>query len=159
MPTLSPRHIWTPFGSLLEDRFGTHFWSILETVLGLILELIRDSCWNSFGAPKVSRRGTRRHTESPQIRIPTWKASVARFSGYGQAEDGIRDPLWSRGLGDVYKRQHFGAHLERLNYPVEEQEGIRKLRRSVSQPGKLPLHASQVPELQKEPKRRHPSDG
>ena len=22
-----------------------------------------------------------------------------------QAEDGIRDPLWSRGLGDVYKRQ------------------------------------------------------
>ena len=39
---------------------------------------------------------------------------------------------------------HFGAHLERLNYPVEEQEGIRKLRRSVSQPGKLPLHASQV---------------
>ena len=23
----------------------------------------------------------------------------------GQAEDGIRDPLWSRGLGDVYKRQ------------------------------------------------------
>ena len=26
-----------------------------------------------------------------------------------QAEDGIRDPLWSRGLGDVYKRQH--THL------------------------------------------------
>ena len=25
---------------------------------------------------------------------------------YAQAEDGIRDPLWSRGLGDVYKRQH-----------------------------------------------------
>ena len=24
-----------------------------------------------------------------------------------QAEDGIRDPLWSRGLGDVYKRQGF----------------------------------------------------
>ena len=22
-------------------------------------------------------------------------------------EDGIRDPLWSRGLGDVYKRQQF----------------------------------------------------
>ncbi len=22
-----------------------------------------------------------------------------------QTEDGIRDPLWSRGLGDVYKRQ------------------------------------------------------
>ena len=25
-----------------------------------------------------------------------------------QAEDGIRDPLWSRGLGDVYKRQNTG---------------------------------------------------
>ena len=28
-----------------------------------------------------------------------------------EAEDGIRDPLWSRGLGDVYKRQvpeHYG---------------------------------------------------
>ena len=26
-----------------------------------------------------------------------------------QAEDGIRDPLWSRGLGDVYKRQGVGV--------------------------------------------------
>ena len=26
-------------------------------------------------------------------------------SFFFQAEDGIRDPLWSRGLGDVYKRQ------------------------------------------------------
>ena len=26
-------------------------------------------------------------------------------SNFFQAEDGIRDPLWSRGLGDVYKRQ------------------------------------------------------
>ena len=24
-----------------------------------------------------------------------------------QAEDGIRDPDWSRGLGDVYKRQYY----------------------------------------------------
>ena len=27
--------------------------------------------------------------------------------GFFQAEDVIRDPLWSRGLGDVYKRQPF----------------------------------------------------
>ena len=27
------------------------------------------------------------------------------FLFFFQAEDGIRDPLWSRGLGDVYKRQ------------------------------------------------------
>mgnify|MGYP005750862847 CR=1 FL=1 len=55
-------------------------------------------------------------------------------------------PVWDPFLvhfGDGFGT-HFGAHLERLNYPVEEQEGIRNLRRSVSQPGKLPLHASQV---------------
>ena len=28
-----------------------------------------------------------------------------------QAEDGIRDLVRSRGLGDVYKRQTFGHHL------------------------------------------------
>ena len=51
-PTLSPRHFWILFGSLLEDRFGTHFWSISgsglgthfcsisDAVSGLILELI-----------------------------------------------------------------------------------------------------------------------
>ncbi|VTU72688.1 hypothetical protein AMBR_EADFOONE_02821 [Lacticaseibacillus rhamnosus] len=27
------------------------------------------------------------------------------FIFFFQAEDGIRVPLWSRGLGDVYKRQ------------------------------------------------------
>ena len=66
----------------------------------------------------------------------------------------LLDPLWLHPGGPVWDPflvhfgdgfgTHFGAHLERLNYPVEEQEGIRKLRRSVSQPGKLPLHASQV---------------
>ena len=70
----------------------------------------------------------------------------------------LLDPLWLHPGGPVWDPflvhfgdgfgthfgAHFGAHLERLNYPVEEQEGIRKLRRSVSQPGKLPLHASQV---------------
>ena len=40
VPTLYPPHFWTPFGSLLEDRFGTHFCSISEAVSGLILELI-----------------------------------------------------------------------------------------------------------------------
>ena len=28
-----------------------------------------------------------------------------------QAEDGIRDPLWSRGLGDVYKRQDLNGEI------------------------------------------------
>ena len=72
----------------------------------------------------------------------------------------LLDPLWLHPGGPVWDPflvhfgdgfgTHFGAHLERLNYPVEEQEGIRKLRRSVSQPGKLPLHASQVTEAGRE---------
>ena len=34
------------------------------------------------------------------------------FFFFFQAEDGIRDPLWSGGLGDVYKRQpEWGAML------------------------------------------------
>ena len=47
-----------------------------------------------------------------------------------QAEDGIRDPLWSRGLGDVYKRQvYMGSKSRRKsttskkcksNFPVGE---------------------------------------
>ena len=67
----------------------------------------------------------------------------------------LLDPLWLHPGGPVWDPflvqfgdgfgTHVGAHLERLNYPAEEQEGIQKLRRSVSQPGKLPLHASQVP--------------
>ena len=75
------------------------------------------------------------------------------------------DPLWLHPGGPVWDPflvhfgdgfgTHFGVHLERLNYPVEEQEGIRKLRRSVSQPGKLPLHASQVRVLYHHP-RPHP---
>ena len=51
-PTLSPRHFWTPFGSLLEDRFGTHFCSISEAVSGLILELI----WSVESIPESSKK-------------------------------------------------------------------------------------------------------
>ena len=32
-------------------------------------------------------------------------------------EDGIRDPLWSRGLGDVYKRQ-FLNRLEKFEHRI-----------------------------------------
>ena len=39
---------------------------------------------------------------------------------------------------------HFGADSERLKYPGKQQEGTRNLRRSFSQPGKLPLHAPEV---------------
>ncbi len=33
------------------------------------------------------------------------RARLVSWVFFFQAEDGIRDPLWSRGLGDVYKRQ------------------------------------------------------
>ena len=36
-----------------------------------------------------------------------------RIIFFFQAEDGIRDPLWSRGLGDVYKRQDCKGAEER----------------------------------------------
>ena len=38
-------------------------------------------------------------------------ATMVLSSIFFQAEDGIRDPLWSRGPGDVYKRQDVGADL------------------------------------------------
>ena len=38
-----------------------------------------------------------------------------------QAEDGIRDPLWSRGLGDVYKRQFLD-----LRQPAENGSDLEK---------------------------------
>ena len=34
-----------------------------------------------------------------------------KYHDFFQAEDGIRDPLWSRGLGDVYKRQGQGGFI------------------------------------------------
>ena len=35
-----------------------------------------------------------------------------------QAEDGIRDLVRSRGLGDVYKRQDYGYHAPTVSFPV-----------------------------------------
>ena len=48
-----------------------------------------------------------------------------------QAEDGIRDPLWSRGLGDVYKRQELqwnpkvalGVVMAAGGYPYSYEKG------------------------------------
>ena len=45
-------------------------------------------------ATQVAARGT-----------ATLKSICLFLIFFFQAEDGIRDPLWSRGLGDVYKRQ------------------------------------------------------
>ncbi len=47
------------------------------------------------------------------IQEEEWVESIVGTKGrvgerlviFFQAEDGIRDPLWSRGLGDVYKGQ------------------------------------------------------
>ena len=38
-----------------------------------------------------------------------------------QAEDGIRDPLWSRGLGDVYKRQTESQPVKTGRQPVKQE--------------------------------------
>ena len=41
-----------------------------------------------------------------------------------QAEDGIRDLVRSRGLGDVYKRQALLAEMERVVEAVAEQPAL-----------------------------------
>ena len=55
-----------------------------------------------------------------------------------QAEDGIRDVVRSRGLGDVYKRQLEGRALPVRKAQTEPtQEGVRKV--SVKAPAELPV--------------------
>ena len=49
-----------------------------------------------------------------------------------QAEDGIRGPLWSRGLGDVYKRQPVFVLLERGSAPSRK-IGVRLSRPSAEE--------------------------
>ncbi len=41
-----------------------------------------------------------------------------------QAEDGIRDPIWSRGLGDVYKNQEKYGEFDQsvFNFGTKEHE-------------------------------------
>ena len=41
----------------------------------------------------------------PPSLVATEQVTYGSDLFFFQAEDGIRDPLWSRGLGDVYKRQ------------------------------------------------------
>ena len=43
--------------------------------------------------------------------------SIALYFFFFQAEDGIRDLVRSRGLGDVYKRQRYGRTLGRDDRP------------------------------------------
>ena len=72
------------FEVFLRMPQGAHFGVALEIKSGgPFRRWFRGSFWSSFGASKVSRKVVRRrHTESQKIRIPTWKASVARFSGF-----------------------------------------------------------------------------
>ena len=50
-----------------------------------------------------------------------WTYHVERFFFF-QAEDGIRDLVRSRGLGDVYKRQILSADFARLGEEVRAVE-------------------------------------
>ena len=53
------------------------------------------------------------------------------FLFFFQAEDGIRDLVRSRGLGDVYKRQVIGEHAERRLVALLRELGVRRRRRDV----------------------------
>ena len=50
----------------------------------------------------------------------TWRRSSIECGFFFQAEDGIRDLVRSRGLGDVYKRQDFKPRVNLLNFNLEE---------------------------------------
>ena len=82
----------------------------------------------AYSLQLFSKSGTGRGTTAPQLRSPTKQNKVPPVKGwvtpvfFFQAEDGIRDCLLSRGLGDVYKRQHTvpsyqvpGRHLTGTN--------------------------------------------
>ena len=58
-PSLRARHIFF-FGLTLAPSWG----SGLGLISGPFRSRFRDSFWSSFGAPKVSRKATRRHPES-----------------------------------------------------------------------------------------------
>ena len=74
--------VWDSFPVHFGGGFGTHFCSISEAVSGLILELI----WSAESIPESSKKvyaetNKERPTESLELFSPTWKASVASFSG------------------------------------------------------------------------------
>ena len=52
-----------------------------------------------------------------------------------QAEDGIRDLVRSRGLGDVYKRQR-GGHAPPARVPADRVAGITRLVAAASRPAR-----------------------
>ena len=54
-----------------------------------------------------------------------WQLGFSKF--FFQAEDGIRDLVRSRGLGDVYKRQ--SAYSRRRSMTVCPRNGLRSTRR------------------------------
>ena len=60
-----------------------------------------------------------------------------------QAEDGIRDLVRSRGLGDVYKRQRFldaGERFEAAGRPAVFQQGIETFLKLVQVVGLSLIH-------------------
>ena len=62
-----------------------------------------------------------------------------------QAEDGIRDLVRSRGLGDVYKRQVHVTHRHQLRLRVDEerhQVGVNRLTASADEANACLLYTS-----------------
>ena len=58
------------------------------------------------------------------------------FFFFFQAEDGIRDLVRSRGLGDVYKRQVYSGHVD---WYVDYSHGIRLINNQILLDGKRVL--------------------
>ena len=68
------------------------------------------TCTFTHATPKPARLAN-------ALNNPPDKARVG-YNFFFQAEDGIRDPEMSRGLGDVYKRQPLVSDIE----PIDEED-------------------------------------
>ena len=75
-------------------------------------------CDQPGGIVYLSEDDAERLAAHAELSVPDWLERDTRTTFDGRyvlksrEEDGIRDPLWSRRLGDVYKRQvaRFSAH-------------------------------------------------
>ncbi len=84
---------------------------------------------------RIGRRVMFKEREAGVVSGGTVRMDMSIGTLFFQAEDGIRNPLWSRGLGDVYKRQ-----TNAFNF----QQGVSKIRTS-SHPGTTRIDHSDPP--------------
>ena len=74
VPCTAPRHFSRHFRSLLGIRFRIHFWSLLEAVSGLILELI----WSVERIPERTKDADG-ILEDPYPNLESFRCTLLRY--------------------------------------------------------------------------------